>query len=442
MLGSDLGMFFIDSRILIFSFLLIFVLAALSPGEYGGGSGTAEEPYLIYTAEEMNEIGLNPGDWGKHFALMADINMSGYGGTGFNMIGDYASYEPFNGVFDGMGHTISNFSFSTSGFGIGLFSYVSGQSAQVKNVGLIDPFVGVPGSGISKAPLVGVLQDGSISNCWVSGGYVFGYSIVGGIVGDNNGGTILNCYSDIVVTASNSDAGGLAAVNSGSIENCYFTGQAQAEYNNAGAIVGVDDGGTYIGCFWDETVAGDYNGIGNLEPDPLGVIGESTANMQTATTFISAGWGMLSPTNTPLVNVWRMCEDGLDYPSLAVEFSRADFACPDGVGVSDLAVLAEYWLVVELEVDVDFKPDNLINMKDWAVFAAAWRSKTGDGNYNADVDIVFDGEIEWEDLELFVDYWLMRGSYYLKADIEPYGGDGIVNGRDYATFAGQWLGGD
>jgi hypothetical protein len=441
MQGADLGMVFIDSRILIFSFLLLCVLAVPCPAKYGG-EGTAEEPYLICTAAEMNEIGLYPDDWNKHFALMADINLSEYSGKVFNMIGDHGAYEPFTGVFDGRGHVISNFSCSFTSQGIGIFSYVGGQSAQVKNVGLINPFVGLPGIGISEAPLVGVLEDGTVSNCWVSDGYVFGRNVVGGVVGDNIGGTISNCYSDVVVTASDSDAGGIAAVNSGAVENCYFTGQVQAEYNSAGAIVGVDVGGTYAGCFWDKSIVVDVNGIGNLEPDPCGVIGETTANMQTAATFINAGWDIVSPTNTPLMNIWRMCEDGLDYPHLAVEYNRCDFACPDGVGISDLAVFAEYWLLIRFDVDVDFKPDNLVNMKDWAVFAAAWRTKTGDENYDADVDIVPNGVIDKDDMELFIDYWLMRGGYYLKADIESYEGDGIVNGRDYAVFANEWLGGD
>jgi formylglycine-generating enzyme required for sulfatase activity len=53
-----------------------------SVGVYGGGSGTAEDPYLIYTAAEMNEIGANPADWDKHFKLMVDIDLSNYTGTG------------------------------------------------------------------------------------------------------------------------------------------------------------------------------------------------------------------------------------------------------------------------------------------------------------------------------------------------------------------------
>ncbi len=44
---------------------LIFGLPAQA--KYAGGSGTAEDPYLIATAEQMNAVGLNPEDWDKHF---------------------------------------------------------------------------------------------------------------------------------------------------------------------------------------------------------------------------------------------------------------------------------------------------------------------------------------------------------------------------------------
>jgi len=39
---------------------------------YGGGGGSRTDPYLIYTSEQINMIGLIPCDWDKHFKLMAD----------------------------------------------------------------------------------------------------------------------------------------------------------------------------------------------------------------------------------------------------------------------------------------------------------------------------------------------------------------------------------
>lgn len=91
--------------------VLVVICCCCLPAQskYSGGTGEPNDPYLINTAEQMNEIGLsvNWDDWDKHFKLMADINLADYTGTEFNIIGNYDN--PFTGVFDGNDHTISNF---------------------------------------------------------------------------------------------------------------------------------------------------------------------------------------------------------------------------------------------------------------------------------------------------------------------------------------------
>ncbi|MFB0555123.1 MAG: hypothetical protein ACETWQ_17585, partial [Phycisphaerae bacterium] len=117
--------------------LLIFLIICIffQPGwaKYEGGAGTVEDPYLICTAEQMNEIGANRGDWNKHFMLIADVNMGDIAGTDYNII------EEFTGTFDGNNCTISNFSLrSTREENTGLFGSVGGE---VRNLGLLNPDV-------------------------------------------------------------------------------------------------------------------------------------------------------------------------------------------------------------------------------------------------------------------------------------------------------------
>jgi hypothetical protein len=75
-------------------------------GTYGGGSGVPWDPYQIWTAEQMNTIGANPGDWWAYFKLMDDVNMALYTGTQYNIIGNTTTY--FSGNFDGNFKVISN----------------------------------------------------------------------------------------------------------------------------------------------------------------------------------------------------------------------------------------------------------------------------------------------------------------------------------------------
>jgi len=66
---------------LVKGLLCVLFLTWPVQAKYGGGSGTAEDPYLINTAEQMNAIGANWDDWDKHFKLMADIDLSSYTGA-------------------------------------------------------------------------------------------------------------------------------------------------------------------------------------------------------------------------------------------------------------------------------------------------------------------------------------------------------------------------
>ncbi|MHC4110665.1 MAG: GLUG motif-containing protein, partial [Planctomycetota bacterium] len=229
---------------------------------YAGGDGTAQNPCQIRTAEHMNDIGLHPEDWSRHFKLMEDIDLSSFTGASFNIIGGtVCDIVAFSGVFDGNGHTISNFAYaSTYRANIGLFGYVRG--GKVRDLGLIDPNVDA-GTGFYVGSLVGYLREGTITNCYVEGGSVTGEDYVGGLVGWNNYGTITNCYATGGVTGIE-DVGGLLGTNLyGAIVNCYSTGSVSGNYNKIGGLVGWSDEGTITKCYSTSSVIG-TNYVGGL----------------------------------------------------------------------------------------------------------------------------------------------------------------------------------
>jgi hypothetical protein len=89
---------------------------------YGGGSGSETDPYIINTPEQMNAIGVNSADWDKCFVQTADINLSAYTGTDFNLIG--SSSPRFTGSFNGNGYTIKNFTYDADYYDYcGMFRY-------------------------------------------------------------------------------------------------------------------------------------------------------------------------------------------------------------------------------------------------------------------------------------------------------------------------------
>jgi hypothetical protein len=297
--------------------ITIFSLSFPAYAKYGGGTGEPNDPYLIYTAEQLNTIGLNQEDADKHFKLMADIDLSAYKGDSFNRIGFYDPPEfapdwhpPFEGVFDGNNHTISNFTYvvdvneplEENGIWgdeyVGFFGRVSGQQAQIKNLGLIDPNIYPAATCTERVRTVGAiagrLSEGSITNCSVEGGRISADFTVGGLVGSNLEGTISNCHTTCNVTRAkdrwlrplevtfNSTGysfGGLVGSSRGWIYNCHATGSVQAA-GTAGGLVGFSDSDWWnpdseIGVISDSYATGDVTGDKNIG----GLAGENSGRI-------------------------------------------------------------------------------------------------------------------------------------------------------------------
>jgi hypothetical protein len=367
---------------------LVVVLAISLParGAPWDGNGTAEFPYLIYDAGDMQAIGSNSDYWSSHFKLMADIDLSAYTGTQFNLIGYYNHYQDkkrFRGQFDGNGHVISNFSYSTTKSKVALFGYL-GPEAGIRNLGLEN-------ANVQGAQHVGALAGdsaGTISNCYAVGN-VEGISFIGVLVGEN-WGSVLDCYASGSVSgggtvgglagsnvsimsrcfsessvSGDSVIGGLAGYNDyGTISDCYATGNVTGTEDFVGGLVGYNYGarvlysyaavsvtgndnvGGLLGfkidgysaesvctsCFWDVDINPALDGIGNTS-DP-NVVAKSTPDMQKIATFTSAGWDFTTP-------IWGI-DEGTSYPWLGWEKAnntpvanagqdQTVFACADGM---------------------------------------------------------------------------------------------------------------
>lgn len=76
----------------------------------------------------------------------------------------------------------------------------------------------------------------------------------------------------------------------------------------------------------------------------------------------------------------------------------------------------------------DFDEDGNVNFVDYAVFAAAWKSESGEGNYNDDCDLEDNNSIDYNDLALFCDDWLWAGGWTQDFMMMMYGGMGMQEG--------------
>jgi hypothetical protein len=387
--------------------------------QYGGGNGTVEKPYLIYTPEDFCTIGRTPADWGKHFKQMRDIDLSAYDEKNLTLIGRWtgkgdATDQPFQGSYDGNGKTITNFHYKdTHQDYIALFRCVSGE---VRNVRLLH--ARVVGNQGATAALVAWLVRGAVVNCSVTDAVVSGNQGVGGLIGMSDGGvskcsargrvagilyvggligeigdgSVVQSYSKAEVVG-NEGVGGLVGITTGDtavVDSCYATGKVDgAKY--VGGLVGETAQGTVFRCYATGRVTGVsavgglvgktwvlgqvFGGLWDMESSgqttSSGGVGKTTNEMRSIDTYLVTNWDF----NT----TWTICE-GIHYPVLVWQIPPGDVACPDGVALSDFAWFAQNW----------------------------WHDDCTALNWNCDgADLDGSGSVGYLDLAIFAENWLV-----------------------------------
>jgi hypothetical protein len=152
----------------------------------------------------------------------------------------------------------------------------------------------------------------SITERCYSLGPVAGDSYVGGLVGENYQGQVNDCYSTGAVSGG-WYVGGLVGQNGALtdagkqaiVTRCYSAGAVQGQ-SYVGGLVG-SDAAAVTGSFWDAQTSGQTASHGGT--------GQTTAEMQTAKTFLDAGWDFVGETANGTEDLWWISE-GRDYPRL------------------------------------------------------------------------------------------------------------------------------
>jgi hypothetical protein len=262
------------------------------------GRGTEQEPYRVDTADQLIILSRASAFWDEHLILGDDINLDP--NLPGRQVFSQAVIRDFSGVFDGNGHTISHLTIRGGSY-LGLFGQ-TGSGARISNLGL--EAADVSGTGFCVGGLVGYHSHGSITMSY-SIGSVSGESGVGGLVGMNNG-SVSNCYStgSVVGDGSRYGIGGLVGSNSGSITASYSGGKVRGQ-ECVGGLLGPNSG-KITSSFWDMETSGQTTSLG---------VGLTTAEMQTATTFLDAGWDFIDETENGTDDIWWILE-GQDYPRL------------------------------------------------------------------------------------------------------------------------------
>lgn len=186
----------------------------------------AYDPKVITNETEfinfMNAVNSPDGKPQTYYTLAADLDLSN--STAFMPIG--TSTRPFNGTFDGNGHTIKNVKLSSSSINAITDSKYVGLFGRINSASVIKNLV--------------------VENITIEDGAVYAGSIVG-----YNEGTILNCKvtqsslnKEVVNIKASYAVGGIAGANFGHINKCKVINQTivststQGNSSTCGGIVG------------------------------------------------------------------------------------------------------------------------------------------------------------------------------------------------------------
>jgi hypothetical protein len=400
----------------------------------------------------LQSVLITGGDYSQDLGGLVAENMGGTidncSSTG-TVTGWYGSNEIGGLVGDNWGGTINNCSSTGVVSGTDSSYYIGGLVGWNDHGNISNCFATGTVTGDSDSYALGGLagynQNGNISNCSssdaVTGGA--GSSNMGGLAGENEG-TISSCLSTGTVNGDNdsSSLGGLAGVNYNIISDCYSTGAVTygsdwwdigglVGYNNGninssystGAVAGQDEASDIGGLAGesDGNIISSYflvtNGPDNGYGTPL-----ADAKMKQQSSFV--GWDFVGETVNGRYDIWRLCNEDLQYPKLVWEYLPGDIVCPDGVDILDIATLCDQWLFEEIQADL-LPPggDGIVDFADFAVLANQWP-------LTQDISAILD----------FAEQWLKVGLPNCSADIWPLpNGDGQVNASDLAVMCNNWL---
>ncbi|SEF17396.1 CehA/McbA family metallohydrolase [Jiangella alba] len=187
------------------------------------GSGTADDPYLLDSADDLAKIGTDPA---ASYRLTTDLDLTGV----------VARVEAFSGDLDGDGHTLTGLTSTTGGL-------IGGNAGTVHDLA-------ITGADVAAATARGgVLADtntGTVERVYTTGLVTAG-SRAGGIVGDN-AGVLRDAYSTARVQSYGTEAGGVVgvALAGSTTERVYAAGPVGASTRNAGGLAGYGYTGTVL----------------------------------------------------------------------------------------------------------------------------------------------------------------------------------------------------
>ncbi len=231
-----------------------------SPNHYTSGKGTATDPWIITTAQQMTFMAddMAAGET-RFFKLGANIDMKDIAWKPLNAASPYDKKIDFNGA----GYTISNFKcVSTAEAAVSYPSFFGVLYGSCYNVKFVNAVIETNAKGCGILGGYGGTTD---KPCYVEDVHVQGTitssagNNVGGLFGTAREATILKSSANVVINAKGQMNGGLIGADAGKgvyISDCWTAGTISSTASICGGIAGdiVATGSSIYNCFSTATV--------------------------------------------------------------------------------------------------------------------------------------------------------------------------------------------
>ena len=253
-------------------FLLASFLGAtltMSAQSFAGGTGTAEDPYQVATAEQLQAV---TDFTTSNFIQTADIDLDGVA---------FSPIATFTGVYDGGGHFIDNYTIESGSDGAGLFARLNTPGV-IKNVKMrYANIVGGNWSGILCSTNGNwEVLGGNIENCEIYDSSIEAMGSVGAFAGVA-AGNFIGCRAFNVTVEGTETVGGISGDNEGGgrYKDCSFHGSVIGSANTGGICA------FYNGaCKWDYAFENCvvYGSVSSSSGTIGGVLGQPNWNCENA----------------------------------------------------------------------------------------------------------------------------------------------------------------
>lgn len=191
------------------------------------GNGTVDQPYEIFTKQQLKHIRYN---LEAHYKIQDDIDL-----IGENWLPIGTKEQPFTGTFNGNGYKISNLFIGSNDSYIGLLGSISSgivKDLVIENADISgNEYLGtLVGYGTNHYQIENIKLKGTIN--------VKGTNYIGGLIGRGYIGNIKEVSAKVNVEGTKSVGGLVGSVRSGTIEECDIQGTIKGTDSQVGGIAG------------------------------------------------------------------------------------------------------------------------------------------------------------------------------------------------------------